>query len=197
MSTNYTTLSLADVQTELAAMARDAHAAFGALDGLQLNWRPDAARWSVAQCIDHVLSANRQMFERMEAALDPARPRAVWQRLPGLPRLFGPMLIRSQAPEATRKFTASPMAQPAASEIDAGIVEQFVASQHEAIARVRALDERDAARVVMVSPFVAFITYSVLDGLRLVVAHQRRHYEQARRVTMARGFPASETRGGV
>ena len=34
----------------------------------------------------------------------------------------------------------------------------------------------------MVSPFVAAITYSVLDGLRLVVAHDHRHFEQARRV---------------
>lgn len=192
----YTTLSPPEIEGEFAAMARDAGAAFGALDATQLNWRPDSTRWSVAQCIDHVLSANRQMFERMEAALDPARPRSVWQRLPGLPRLFGSMLIRSQTPEATRKFTASPLAQPASSGIDAGIVARFVASQREAIGRVRALDDRDAARV-MVSPFVGFITYSVLDGLRLVAAHQRRHYEQARRVTKAPGFPVSQTAGGV
>jgi hypothetical protein len=41
----------------------------------------------------------------------------------------------------------------------------------------------------MVSPFVAFITYSVLDGCRLLVAHERRHFEQARRVTREPGFP--------
>jgi hypothetical protein len=41
----------------------------------------------------------------------------------------------------------------------------------------------------MVSPFVRFITYSVLDGCRLMAAHDRRHFEQARRVTEAAGFP--------
>jgi hypothetical protein len=43
----------------------------------------------------------------------------------------------------------------------------------------------------MTSPFVRFITYSVLDGWRLAVAHDRRHFEQARRVTLMPEFPKS------
>jgi hypothetical protein len=34
------------------------------------------------------------------------------------------------------------------------------------------------------------LTYSVLDGCRLIVTHERRHFEQARRVTQASGFPS-------
>jgi hypothetical protein len=41
----------------------------------------------------------------------------------------------------------------------------------------------------MTSPFASVVTYSVLDGWRLVVAHDRRHVEQARRVTQAAEFP--------
>jgi hypothetical protein len=47
------------------------------------------------------------------------------------------------------------------------------------------------ARIIMVSPFVSFITYSVLDGCRLIVTHERRHLEQARRVTQAPEFPST------
>ena len=114
----------------------------------------------------------------------------MWQRLPVLPGLFGRMLIRSQTPEATRKFTAPQAAQPASSAIDAGILERFVEAQHAAAARAGALDYGTAARTVMVSPFVAFITYTVLDGWRVIVTHGRRHLEQARRVTQSPGFPA-------
>jgi hypothetical protein len=42
----------------------------------------------------------------------------------------------------------------------------------------------------MTSPFIKIITYSVLDGYRLMLAHDRRHFEQARRVMLSRGFPA-------
>jgi hypothetical protein len=187
---NYTTLSLADVEAELAAIARDTQSVFGLLDEPQLNWRPDRGSWSVAQCLDHLLNANREMFQAVDAAMDGSRPRTVWQRLPVLPRVFGPMLIKSQMPQARRKFTAPRNAEPSSSAIDPRIVERFVAYQHEAAARVRSLAGRDVARI-MVSPFVSFITYSVLDGCRLVVTHERRHFEQAQRVTQASGFPPS------
>jgi len=191
MTTDYTTLSLADVEAEFAAIARDTQSLFSRLDERQLNWQPAAKSWSVAQCFDHLLNANREMFQAVDAATDVARRPTVWQRLPVLPSFFGRMLIRSQMPEATRKFTAPRKAHPASSAIDPRIVERFVAHQHEAASRVRSLGGRDVARIIMVSPFVSFITYSVLDGCRLMVTHERRHFEQARRVTQEPGFTSS------
>src|SRR5688500_11734863 len=108
--TNYTTLSLAEIAAEFSEIARDAQSVCGILDGHQLNWKPDATRWSVAQCFDHLLNTNRAMFQSMDAALDGSHPPTVWQRLPMLPRLFGPILIKSQMPEATRKSAAPRMA---------------------------------------------------------------------------------------
>ncbi|MCA1649401.1 MAG: DinB family protein [Acidobacteria bacterium] len=191
MTRDYTTLSLAEVRTELHAIARDTQCHFGHLDERQLNWRRDSASWSIAQCFDHLLNANREMFRAIDAATDSTRPRTLWQRVPVLPGVFGRMLIRSQMPETTRKFTAPRTATPASSPIDLRIIERFIAHQHEASARVSALEGRDVARVIMVSPFAAFITYSVLDGCRLLVTHERRHFAQARRVTQDTGFPSS------
>jgi hypothetical protein len=51
------------------------------------------------------------------------------------------------------------------------------------------LDERRAAQAIMTSPFIGVITYSVLDGWRLIFAHDRRHIEQARRVMSSQDFP--------
>ena len=186
---DYATLSLADIRSGLDGIARDAEATFGGFDAQQLNWRPDAARWSVAQCFDHLLTTNRLMFRAAEDGLDDAAARTLWQRLPVLPGLLGRMLVRSQAPSTVRKFRAPAQAQPATSDIDAAIIQRFVEQRHTAVERLRALDERDAARTIMTSPFLRVITYSVLDGWRLVLAHDRRHFEQARRVSSSVGFP--------
>jgi hypothetical protein len=185
----YTSLSLADVIAEFGTMAVDTDAVFGSLSERQLNWRPDQTRWSIAQCFDHLLNANAKMFESVDAAIRRPNAQTVWQRVPILPRLYGLMLIRSQAPETTRRMTAPRQARPSTSAIDRGIVQRFVAYQHEAAERVRALEGRDVDRIKMVSPFVSFITYSVLDGCRLIVTHQRRHFEQAYRVIREPGFP--------
>jgi hypothetical protein len=154
------------VRGQLDAIARDTQATFGGLDQRQLNWRPDETRWSVAPCFEHLLTANRLMFGAAEEALNDERPRTIWQRLPVMPGMFGRMLIRSQSPDATRKFTASPRARPTTSASSAGIIPRFVEQHREAMATAQALDERAAARAIMTSPFVRFITYSVLDGWR-------------------------------
>ena len=185
---DYTTLSLAQVQAGLEAVAADTQATFGRLDSRQLNWRPDASRWSTAQCLEHLLTANRLMVQSAREALDGAKPPTIWQRLPVLPGMFGRMLIRSQAPQATRKFTASPLATPASSDIAADIVDRFIAQDHELVRWLRQLDEDRARRAIMTSPFVGFITYSVLDGARLILAHDHRHIQQAGRVLRSPGF---------
>jgi hypothetical protein len=188
---NYTTLSLAEIRDALEEIARDAQQTFGSLDATQLNWRPDDTRWSVGQCFEHLLTTNRLILERADETLHGTQPPTIWQRLPILPRVFGRLLIQSQAPTGTRKFTAPPAAQPSLSHIAADVVTRFVQQQRALAARVQAIDERAAADAVMTSPFVTFITYSVLDGLRIVVAHDHRHVEQARRVAQSPGFPDS------
>jgi hypothetical protein len=189
---DYTTLPLASLLSGLDAAAGDTRATFGALDARQLNWRPDAAKWSVAQCLEHLLAANGLMLRAAHEALDGTRPRTIWQRLPFVPVLFGRMLIRSQAPQATRKFTASPLATPAASDVAPDVVQRFVEQSGEIRRWLGEVDEARAARVVMTSPFVAFIAYSVLDGARLMLAHDHRHIEQARRVMQSPGFPGQQ-----
>ena len=186
---DYTTLSLAEVRAGFQEMAHDAQATFGHLDASRLNWKPDTARWSVAQCFEHLLIANRLMLRCAEDALAGDRPKTIWQRLPIVPGVLGRMLIRSQAPGGQRKYAAAPEAQPAASGVAADIIEQIVAQHREASARLETLAEGKAARTIMTSPFIAVITYSVLDGCRLIVAHDRRHFEQARRVMESPGFP--------
>ena len=186
---DYTALSLGEVRAGLDETAQQAEAMFGRLDARQLNWRPDDARWSVAQCVEHMVTANRLMMAAADAALDDAQPRTVWQRLPVLPGIFGRMLIRSQVPGGTRRFTAPVQAQPAASDIAADIVHRFVAQHRDTVVRLRGLDEARAARTIMTSPFVRVITYSVLDGFRLMITHDHRHVEQARGVMQSPGFP--------
>ncbi len=182
---DYTQLSLAEVRTALEAIAAETQATFGTLEARELNWKPDRSRWSVAQCFQHLLGANQLMLDAATRALH--RPAAtIWQRLPMLPRFFGRALIRSQGPVVTRRYIAPAQAQPAESDLPSDVIARFVAQQHELATWMATLDERAAAKAIMVSPFIRVVTYSVLDGCRLMAAHDRRHFEQARRVLDAR-----------
>jgi hypothetical protein len=121
-------------------------------------------------------------MQAAERAFDGSSPRTIWQRIPVMPSVLGPMIVRSQAPTTTRRFVAPSQARPSISDIPRDIVDRFVTQHRAAVNRLGTLDEQQAARTVMVSPFVRFITYSVLDGWRLMFAHDLRHVQQARRV---------------
>jgi DinB family protein len=186
---DYTTLSLDEVSAALQQVAHDAQAAFGQVGARELNWRPDETRWSVGQCFQHLLTANYLVLAAARDALTHP-PASVWQRVPILPRLMGRALIRSQAPGSTGKYKAPANARPGASDIPADIIDRFVGQHGEIVAWMRTVDAGDAARAIMTSPFIRLVAYSVLDGCRLVVAHDHRHMAQARRVTLAPGFPS-------
>lgn len=186
----YTRLSLDEIVAEFAAIARDARTTFGGLDARQLNWRPDDKRWSVAQCFDHLLTSDEMVMQAADRALQRASPRSIWQRLPMVPALNGRLLIGAVSPQGKRKLPAPSVARPSTSHIDPAIVDRFIAWQDSAAARVRGVTADDAARTNMISPFVSFVAYSVLDGYRVIAAHQRRHFAQAQRVIDAPGFPA-------
>ena len=181
---DYTKLSLAELSSALQSIARDTQATFGHLAIGQLNWRPDDTRWSVAQCFQHLLTANALVLRAAHDALSHSST-TVWQRVPLVPGLCGRALIRSQAPTSRRRYTAPTKALPTTSDIPADILDRFARQQCEAAEWMQTVDERDAVRCVMISPFIRLVRYCVLDGCRLVVAHDHRHFEQARRVTQA------------
>jgi hypothetical protein len=179
----YTNLSVTEVRAALCDIAQNARSTFGDLDERQLNWRPDVTRWSIAQCFDHLYRANELLLEAAKTALGNP-PRTVWQRLPLWPTVFGWMMIRSQGPDSIGKFTAPARARPT-SQIPGDIIQRFVDQHGAAEAWTRGLDQRTASHTIMISPFVRVVTYSVLDGLRLLVAHDHRHFEQARGVMVS------------
>lgn len=187
--TVFTKLTLPEMLVESAAVAADAQRAFGEFNAEQLNWKPGADEWSVAQCLEHLMATNQAMFPAMDEALTSPKRTGFLERLPVLPGLCGKLMVKIVSPGFKQKLTAPPSARPAASAIDAQVVNRFVTQQCEITERINKLERLKAAQIVMTSPFVSLINYSLLDACRLIVAHERRHLAQAQRVMETPVFP--------
>jgi hypothetical protein len=186
---DYSNLTLRQIYDEADAIARDARTRFDALTAQQLNWKPSAQAWSVAQCLDHLMVINREYYPTFDRVLEDRYPRSLLHRLPGAPAFFGRLMVKSLSPGSTRKLKAPGTAQPSSSTLDANIVERFVDHQRDLLARMKRLEAKDPERLVITSPFARAIVYSLLDAFRLIVAHERRHFAQAERVVATEGFP--------
>jgi hypothetical protein len=189
MIQDFTTLTVPQLIAETDAIVRDTQAQFGQLNATQLNWKPAAESWSVAQCLDHLMTANRQMFPVMTATASGAHKANLWEGMPIIPGLMGKLMVKSVSPKAKQKLKAPTKIKPSASALDAQIVARFVDHQREVAEQLKRLTAVEADRIVMTSPLLSIVTYSLLDAARLIVAHERRHLAQAQRVTQTAGFP--------
>jgi hypothetical protein len=61
--------------------------------------------------------------------------------------------------------------------------------QVELIRLMKATTELPVERIIITSVVSPVVTYSLLDAYRILIAHERRHLQQAERVMRAQGFP--------
>ena len=173
----------------ISAIAVETWAGFGDLTAQQLNWKPSAEQWSVAQCFDHLVTANAAYFPTFDQVLSGDKKNTFWESLPWLPSVWGRLLIKAVSPESKRKLKAPKLIRPSTSSIDRAVIRRFVAQQDQVIQYMRATEGLDLERIHVTSPIMNLITYSLLDAYRIIVNHEKRHFLQARRVLETAGFP--------
>lgn len=174
---------------EARTIADDTRSSFGMFSKDQLNWKPSAERWSVAQCFDHLITTNKGYLPIMESVRRGNKQTRFLERLPGLPGLAGKLLIKSLDPASTRKLKAPKNFQPAQSDIGAEVINDFISQQEQVVEGMKSTSHLDLEKIIVTSPAASFITYSLMDAYRIIVVHEQRHLQQARKVTDEHGFP--------
>jgi hypothetical protein len=186
---DYQKLTLPQIYDEAEAIAGDAKSLFGHLNPEQINWKPAADSWSVAQCLDHLISINREYYPVFDQIMKSEYRKTFMHRIPFLNVFFGRMMIKALSPDFRPKLKAPTSAQPSSSSIDPQIVDRFIAHQREILEKMRSLEGVNPAGIIITSPFASVVVYSLLDTFRLLMAHERRHFVQARRVMETAQFP--------
>ena len=153
----------------------------------QGTWRAQPGSWSVAECLDHLATANRVYLAAMQPPAERALAEGRSRRGPALPGVIGGWFVRSLEPpvKALFKTRAPRKIQPRPSPPLGHALEQFLASQREVVAFLRKYSAIDLAGVVFQNPFLGAVRFSLATGLHVLAAHERRHLWQAQRVRNA------------
>src|SRR5688572_5721167 len=121
------------------------------------------------------------------------RPRTVVREI--TPGWLGRWFIRTiiEPSPTTRRWRAPRKIKPSA-EVDAAILERFLASNQTARDLFRHAAEHDVNRIRFPNPFVPVIRFTVGTGFEILTRHQRRHLLQAERIRAKLGpLAASST----
>lgn len=173
---------------ELRNIADDARENFGSLSGEQLNWKPAAESWSVAQCLEHLIKTSEQFYPEFEKLASGTRKNTFWQNFSPFTRMGGRFLVNAVINDSKKAKAPSKNVVPP-SDIGDDIVDRFVENIIGVIAKIESCSSADLKKTVVSSPFLSVMTYTLDDAYTVVVEHSRRHIRQAKRVMETEGFP--------
>jgi len=181
--------ALSELISAANVITDETRAGFDGLTAQQLNWKPGADRWSVAQCFDHLVTANKAYFPIFEKILTGEKKNTFWESVPWVPGLLGGIVIKAVDPESKRKVKAPRVFRPSSSNIDEGVIPRFFDQQNQVIRYMKATEDLNLERIIISSPVTNLVTYSLMDAYRIIITHEKRHLRQAIRVSETPGFP--------
>ena len=167
-----------------------ARAVAGDLSEVQLNWKPSAEQWSIAQCLEHLAVATKGFDKYFAEVLKRAAGKSpITNPPPYKPTMMGGWLARHVAPESPRKLRAPRLFRPADASAIQGSLQMFLDQQQRFIDVVRKSAGIDYNKTRVRSPVTPLVRYSLADAFVITVLHAQRHLAQARRVREMAEFP--------
>ena len=190
-----------EVSSILPELDRSEAEARSLIEGLsheQINFQPDSGRWSIAQCLDHLAKINTTYTAELGLALARANRQPGREQPPIRPGWPSRFFIRNMdAPPAGElgsrpkmKFSAPPTAAPAQDKPGDLALREFIASHDRIRELLKGSEGIDLNRVRFKNPFVRGLRFTIGTGILIILAHDRRHLWQARRVREALPGPS-------
>lgn len=174
---------------EFSKVTAEAKSLFANLSSLQLNWKPSPDKWSIAQCLDHLIVSNTTYYTPLNEVVSGKHKNSFYQNIKFISKFFGNYLIKETGPVVAKPMKSPPAFVPSQSEITSSIVTDFEMHQKEFFSLVQQLEKTDLENTVISSPALGIITYNLKDLLIILTGHEQRHLNQAKNVMNHPNFP--------
>jgi len=164
---------------ELDHISKEVNEKFGALSKEQLFAQPDPKRWSIAQNLQHLIQVNESYFPIFNRLEKRDLPQPFIGKIAFFRKLFGNMIYQSVSDGGKKKVKTFPLWEPSILEKEEDILGKFLEQQEalkQWIERLQPFIEKEA---VIHSPANKLIVYTLPKALDIIVAHERRHLDQA------------------
>jgi hypothetical protein len=167
---------------ELGKVTAEANSVFGTLSFSELNWKPSSDKWSIAQCLDHLIVSNSTYYPQFNEIISGNHQNSFYQNIGFISRFFGSYLIKETGPVVGKPMKNPPAFTPSQSDLPPDILLKFETHQNEFAGTIAKLDKADLHKTVLYSPALKVFTYSLRDLLVILAGHEQRHLTQAKSV---------------
>ncbi|AWW32029.1 DinB family protein [Echinicola strongylocentroti] len=173
-------------QNSLATTTQDFLSAFQHLDTEQLYQKPNADTWSIAENIQHLIVINSSYFPIFKKVIEGTYQKPFIGKIGFLNKAIGKMILKSVTPDNPKKIKTIPVWNPAKyhSVKNEDLLKAFEAHQTAFSEWLPQLGPAIEQGQVIQSPANKLIAYPLETALDIITTHERRHLEQAKRVSL-------------
>jgi len=181
------TSSLEDNLQQLEAICAESRDLLADLTDAEVNWQPAPNRWSIGQCVSHLIVSGRAELPYLESAIREGRKRRLFGKEPFQYGFLGNWFVRSMDANGNLRFRAPKIYWPADNGFNIEVLTRdFLSLQDKLRQCLMEADGLNWARVRVSTPVSRFITFSLGQEFALILAHERRHLSQAGKIKKLR-----------
>ena len=155
----------------------------------QLNWKPSAESWSIAQCLEHLIIADRSYFSNLKKINEGTYKMSFWEKYSPFTAACGRIMKNQLQEQVKRKMIAPAKIRPSASEFKVDIIDRYHKNLDEFLEYISKCINIDIDKTIITSPTIPIVTYSLRDAFYFLIRHEHRHLSQAIRVKNNKAFP--------
>lgn len=169
-----------DYLRQVEAIKKDADELVSGVSKSQFNWRPDPSQWSMAQCLEHLnMTARLYLPPVYEKIVEARSTTGLTNKGPFRFSLLSKWIVSSMDASPKYKFKAPKKILPPADRPMDEVVSGFLLFQDRLGDLIKLADGTDLARIKVQSPLMKFLKLPLGQILALILAHERRHIQQA------------------
>jgi len=160
---------------------------FSGLSEAQINWKPSEEKWSIGECIDHLVVThklyNSQIKEHQRLFEDFGEGSFKFKHT-----FSGGMILKYVDPNSTTKTRTFKVFKPSKRQINTNIIRSFCEEVESMISFAEKLHGIDLRKIKISSPLTKLLRMNVGDALLINLYHDKRHLNQAEKIMMETNF---------
>ena len=170
---------LQNYRQQFRSIKLDAQIILADLTNIQFTWQPGKDRWSIAQCVDHLLVTGHDSLSNIHRAINEARSKGHFGEGPFRYGVIERWFVRQMEPPARIRFKAPKAYLPSGELHHAEMMENFLTLQDEFLQCIQEAEGIHLSKVKVSNPVTRWFRLSLGQELAFNAAHERRHLRQA------------------
>lgn len=162
---------------------------FGNLSHKQLNWKPAPDKWSIGQCLQHIIQLNNAYYPVVENKIQEAEKNKLFAKKTFHPNLLGKLVISSLKPGGKKTFKTYEVFKPVGNDVSLSVVRDLEINNEKLVLFMNRSVPFDLNKIKIKSPANRLFRFQLGALFLMIIVHEQRHILQAENVMKNINFP--------